>query len=536
MNKVIFFLFLIFLTTTFSQNSKPPKLVVGVVVDQMCYDYLYRFQSRFSNSGFKKLMSEGVNCRNTHYNYVPTYTAPGHASIYTGTTPSNHKIVANDWYSRELKREVYCVEDTNGKSPFNLKVLTITDQLKLTYPNSLVYSISIKDRSAILPGGHLSDGTFWYDDKTGKIISSNYFSIKRLSWLDDFNNRNYIQSSIEKGWVPLNNKGSYANWYLDSSSYEQSVFKSNHFPYVLKGKFSTKEEYKIFTYLPDANTMLTDLSIELINKQQIGKDETPDFLTISYSSTDILGHAFGPYSHEIEDMYVRLDLEISRLLNTLETKFGKDNFVLFLSADHAVLPVPQMLVDLKLPGGYFELDRIETKLRKAIDSIYHCDFISKIMNNNIYFDYDKMQKNNVEVLKAQQYVKGIVEKWDPVFSVYTSEELKTGNIRNDLWGNMVSNGFDKDLSGDVIFLLDPGFLSKKHVSEESKKGTSHGSPFGYDTQVPLLFYGKNVKHREIFRKIDIIDIVPTLVPILNIAQPSTVTGNPILEFLPTNDD
>jgi predicted AlkP superfamily pyrophosphatase or phosphodiesterase len=524
--------FSLFYNYSIAQSSTPPKLVVGIVVDQMCYDYLYRFQDRFSTDGFRKLMEYGVNCRNTHFNYMPTYTAPGHASIYSGTTPSNHKIVANDWYSRELKKEIYCVEDTLGRSPRNLKALTITDQLKLTYPNAKVFSLSIKDRSAVLPGGHLSNGSFWYDDKTGKIKTSDYYKKNTLSWLDEFNNRNYVKKAFEKGWVPMFQNSSYASWYSDSSKYEQSIFKSNKFPYDLKGKFSEKEECKLFTYLPEANTFLTDFALEMINHEQLGKDKTSDFLCVSYSSTDILGHAFGPYSHELEDMYIRLDLELARLISYLEKNIGKENFVLFLTADHAVLPVPQMLVDLKLPGGYFYLNELETKLRQEVIGQFKSDFILKIMNNNVYFDRELIQNKGIDYNEALMFVRNKIEHWENVFQVYTANELKSNQISDDNWSKMVLNGFDKELSGDILYVLNPGFLSKKHEGDEASfKGTSHGSPFGYDTQVPLLFYGKNIKHRDIFRKIEIVDIVPTLAPILNIAQPSTTTGTPILEVL-----
>jgi predicted AlkP superfamily pyrophosphatase or phosphodiesterase len=528
----IFLVLLFYCNYSTSQYTKPPKLVVGIVVDQMCYDYLYRFQDRFSKDGFRKLMENGVNCRNTHFNYIPTYTAPGHASIYTGTTPSNHKVVANDWYDREKKRLVYCVEDSSfGKSPLNLKALTITDQLKLTYPSSKVYSISLKDRSAILPGGHLSDGSFWFDEKEGRLKTSLFYPNSMSTYLDAFNRKNYAKNAILKGWEPLFKEGSYAYWYKDSSNYEQSVFKSNQFPYILKDKFTDKEEYKLFTYLPAANTMLTDFSIELIENQKLGNDLNSDFLCLSYSSTDILGHAFGPYSHEVEDMYLRLDLELSRLLKYLEKKIGKDNFILFLTADHAVLPVPQMLVDLKLPGGYFQVNEFEDQLRNEVKSQFNFDFILKIINNNIYFDRALLEEKSIDYEKAMLFVKSKLLKINEVFHVYTSTELQKGLINENLWSNLMLNGFDQKLSGDVLFILNPGYLSKKEFTVESKKGTSHGSPFGYDTQVPLLFYGKNIKKKEVYRHIEITDIVPTLSPLLNISQPATTIGKPILEVL-----
>jgi hypothetical protein len=222
---------------------------------------------------------------------------------------------------------------------------------------------------------------------------------------------------------------------------------------------------------------------------------------------------------------------LARLIFYLEKKIGKDNFVLFLTADHAVLPVPQMLVDLKLPGGYFYLNDLESKLRQDLISRFNCDFIQKIMNNNIYLNRLLIDKNNLDYDLVLQFVKKEVEKWKNVFSVYTSTEIQKGLVIDDYWSKMITNGFDKDLSGDIIYILNPGFLYKKSEDEADKKGTSHGSPFGYDTQVPLLFYGKNIKPKQIYRHIDIVDIAPTLAPILNISQPSSVTGYPIYELL-----
>jgi predicted AlkP superfamily pyrophosphatase or phosphodiesterase len=532
MKRLIFFLILTSFLSNYaiSQSNNTPRLVVGIVVDQMCYDYLYRFQDRFTKDGFLKLMNKGVNCRNTHYNYVPTYTAPGHASIYTGTTPSNHKIVANDWFSRKLNKVIYCVEDSNDRSPNNLKALTITDQLKLTYPSAQVFSVSLKDRSAVLPGGHLSNGTFWYDDKFGQMKTGQYYK-NSLNWLEYFNKQNYPKKAIDNGWTPMYQNGSYATWYSDSSKYEQSVFKSTKFPYDFKGKFSEKEEFKLFTYLPAANTMLTDFAIELIKNQNIGKDNVSDFLCVSYSSTDILGHAYGPYSHEVEDMYIRLDLELERLISYLEKNIGKENFVLFLTADHAVLPVPQMLVDLKLPGGYFYLNDLESDLRKDLVSVFKSDFILKIMNNNVYLNRELIKNKGFDYEEVLLFVRDKIKSWNHVFAVYTSSELIHNSVSDNVWSKAVLHGYDEELSGDLIYILNPGFLSKSADSHESTKGTSHGSPFGYDTQVPLLFYGKNIKPKEIFRKIEIVDIVPTLAPMLNVAQPSTATGQPILEIL-----
>ena len=524
----------------FGQVSQSPKLVVGIVVDQMCYDYLYRFQEKFSDSGFVKLMKEGTNCRNTHYNYVPTYTGPGHASIYTGTTPSNHGIVGNQWFVKSEGVNVNCVNDENVKtvgsnsnkgkcSPHHLLSNTITDQLKLTYKDSKVISLSIKDRGAILPGGHLSNGTYWFDKKEGKMITSDFFKKELPSWVKEFNALEYPSNSMSNFWETLYPISTYTESEPDDSKYE-ALFpgKSNPvFPYDLSVAPEARK-YEVFTSTPYANTYLTDFAIKAIASESLGLGKQSDFLCISYSSTDILGHAFGPYSVELEDMYLRLDLELSRLIKMLEDKVGKENFVLFLTADHAVVPVPQYLVDLKLPGGYLNLEQKTIELNEMLQVKFGSKFIQSNVNNNIYLDDKTIQLLGVDKAELIDFIKNEIYKWDGVKEVFTNKDLTLDCAKSE-WSKMVRQGYVRDRSGDIIFMLQPGYLSRD--GDVSHTGTSHGSAFNYDTHVPLLWYGEGIGAKEVFRKIDITDITATLTHILNLQTPNSTTGNPILEIL-----
>jgi hypothetical protein len=523
--------------------AQKPKLVVGVVVDQMCYEYLYRFQHRFSKNGFNKLISQGTHCRNTQYNYVPTFTGPGHASIYTGTTPSNHGIVANEWYDRDSKKDVYCVQDTTvvgvgadskyGKrSPVNLYSNTITDQLKLTYPNSKVISLSIKDRSSILPGGHLSDGSYWYDYKSGNFISSTFFMKNLPTWVENFNNRKQVDAYLEQTWNTFYPLETYKTGTEDNSPYEELLKGKTTptFPYNLKEMTGASKDYNLFTYTPFSNTLLTDLSLEALKNEKLGQRGESDFLCISYSTPDIAGHAFGPYSVEIEDIYIRLDLEIARLLAELEKTLGKDNFVFFITADHAVVPVPQYLVDRKLPGGYFYVKPNMENLRKKIQQNFGFDFVLENDNNNIYLNRPLLAERGVLLTDAQYFIKQEVASWNGVKRVFTSNELEN-QTSDDEWQDMVRLGYKHHLSGDVIYLLEPGYLPKSSEKKDGHKGTSHGSAFNYDTHVPLIWYGGKIPAQDIFRRVDIIDISATLVHILNLQKPNSTTGEPILELL-----
>lgn len=545
MKKQTFLLLLfisVFYSKPISQTKKSPKLLVGIVVDQMCYDYLYRYYDKFSTDGFKKIMNNGTNCRNTQYNYIPTFTGPGHASIYTGTTPSNHGIVANEWYDRKDQHEKNCVGDLlyasvgstskNGAcSPKNLKAITITDQLKLTYTEAKVISLSIKNRGAILPGGHKSDGSYWYDPSTGDFITSNYYKKELPMWLQNFNAKKHVSSYMQQTWNTLLPIENYTESGTDNSPYEELIFENTSptFPYTFT-QLDDSKKMSAFTATPFANTHLLNASLEAIQGEKLGKDNTPDFLCISFSSTDILGHAYGPQSIEIEDMYLRLDFEIARLLQYLEKEIGKNEFTLFLTADHAVVPVPQLLVDQKLPGGYFFLEKPLKELRDSCTRKFGFNCILDVANNNIYLDKQKLKTKDINITLVQNYIKDQLKSWSNIKNTYTADELENSE-HADNWKNLIKNGYMKEESGDVIFMLDAGYLPYQKDTEKNRQGTSHGSGYSYDTHVPLLWYGKNIPTQEVFRKVEITDITATLTHILQLSKPSLTTGEPIIEIL-----
>ena len=526
----------------FAQQPKSPKLVVGIVVDQMCYEYLYRYQAKFSEGGFKLLMNEGTNCRTTNYNYIPTFTGPGHASIYTGTTPNNHGIVANDWHDRTTGKSKNCVEDTMVEtvgstsayglfSPRNLKANTITDQLKLTYPMAKVISMSIKNRGAILPGGHLSDGSYWYDFMTGQFISSTFYMDSLPKWVNDFNEVNPKLSYIRDGWNTFFDITTYTESGPDDTPYEVGLpgKTSPTFPYNLL-EFAEGREHYLFTYTPFCDTYLTDFAIASLDTEKLGKDNQTDFLCISYSTPDMIGHSFGPQSIEIEDTYIRLDRDIEKLIKSLNEKVGKGEYTLFLTADHAVVPVPQYLIDNNLPGGYFFLEENMMDLRTKVTAKYGADVVVSEENLNIYLNHELIDSLKLSQKDVARFVADEIQAWENVKQVFTADRLQHASSDGE-WMDMVRKGYHKKESGDVIFILEPGFLDKHSDSEKSRKGTSHGSAFSYDTHVPLLWYGKNIPKQEVFRSIDITDITATLVHLLYLQQPSALTGKPILEIL-----
>lgn len=540
-NTALIFLFLLSLSYNSLFAQKQPKIIVGIVVDQMCYDYLYRFKHHFCPGGFNRFINKGLNCRNTLYNYVPTYTGPGHASIYTGTTPSNHGIVGNEWYQSQTKTTVNCVSDNTVQtigstslegqaSPRNLRTYTITDQLKMSSPESKVISISIKDRSAILPGGHLSDGSYWYDYSSGKFITSTYFKTELPKWLQNFNESKNASKYLAK-WDLLYPKTNYTS--ADVSPYEVILGgkTSATFPYDFKemSKIANNGN-QLFTISPFANELLTDLAMEAMSREQLGLDTKTDMLCISYSTPDIAGHAFGPYSLEMEDMYARLDRQIEKLLSHLDSRYGKDGYVVFLTADHAVVPVPQMLVDRKMPGGYLFLNERMTNLRSELMKKFGADLIEAEENQNIYLNQYRMDSLQLNKQVICNFIADQVRKWPEVKLAITQTSLISGMENLDEWGQMIQKGFDIERSGDVIFTLQPGYLTKSIDEPKAHTGTSHGSAFNYDTHVPLLWYGVNIPAGNSYRPIQIIDIAPTLIHLLNLQRTGAMTGVPIMEI------
>src|SRR5258706_419663 len=366
MKKIVVVLIYFFIQSVSLAEDKP-KLVVGIVIDQMRQEYLYRFQKKFGEGGFNRLMNDGFMLTNAHYNYVPTYTGPGHASIFTGSTPAVHGIIGNDWWDKNLKKYVNCVEDSrqqpvgstdgNGEvSPWRMLSTTITDELKLfSQKKSKVIGISIKDRGAVLPAGHMADAAYWYDVKTGKFISSTYYFNALPIWVDTFNALQLSDGYLNKEWKTFFPIEQYTESGPDDSPYEIKLKGKDKsvFPYDLKKLRTSNGNFELLPYTPMGDDLLTAFAEAALKGETLGKSKQTDFLTISFSSPDLVGHTLGPTSVEMQDMYLILDQHLEELLAKLDTEIGKNNYIVFLTADHAVVDVPQSLKDNRVPAGNF---------------------------------------------------------------------------------------------------------------------------------------------------------------------------------------
>lgn len=515
------FLSIIFLTCCAMQAQDQPKLVVGIVVDQMKMEYLYRFSNDFSSNGFKRLMSNGYTFHNTHYNYMPTYTAPGHASIYTGTTPSVHGIMGNDWFSRALGKEMYCTDDSSVQtlgdgankegqmSPRNLQSTTITDELRLaTNFKGKVIGISLKDRGAILPAGHFANWAFWYS-KTGDFISSTFYGAKLPDWVNEFNKEKRYMSYINSGWDLLRPIEIYNESLADDNPYESKLNGEKPvFPYNLKGMYE-KKDAGILRGTPFGNNFLADFAMKAIEKEELGKDTTTDFLTVSFSSTDYIGHDLGPRSVELQDTYLRLDQTIAEFLTYLDKTVGKDNYLLFLTADHAGAENAKFLSDRNYKVTNVEPKEIVKALKKYSVDTFGEDLVLNYSSFNLFFNKEVIKNKGLEIEKVKQSFVSFLMTQEQVKRVYTEEEIMA-NTGNDYFLNCIAKGYNVTQNGDLVVLDKPGYIEYKET------GTSHGTPYSYDTHVPLIFFGWNIKKGESHDKKVITEIAPTLSQLLKI--------------------
>ena len=526
---------------TVIENSKP-KLVIGIVVDQMRYDYLSRFYNNFGEGGFKRLMNDGYNLKNTHFNYVPTKTAIGHASIYTGTTPENHGIMGNDWYDKHLKRRVYCVRDDNYKtlgsnskegemSPHRLVTTTIGDQLHLAQNmNGKVITVSLKNRAAVLPGGHTANAAYWFDDKNvGQWISSSFYMDKLPNWVKKINASDTFEKYLSKPWNTYLDIEKYTNSHKDVNIYEDPFEGTDKptFPHNIQNLRKENSNFLLLRLTPFGNNITTDFAIQAIENEQLGKSDFTDFLAISYTSTDEVGHRFGPNSIELEDTFIRLDKDIERLLNHLDRTVGENNYTLFLTSDHGVSEVPKFLTDINIPSGYKSKKQNKLKIEEFTEKHFGENLVEDVMNNQVFLNHDKIKELKIDKNIVVEALIDEMINFQNIYKIASAKTLLNSQFTEGIMG-MVQRGFNQKFSGDIVFIEKPSVLSDWYLKLEA---TNHGSPYTYDTHVPLLFYGNGIKKGETFQYYPIIDIAPTVSALLNIEFPNGNTGKVIENVL-----
>lgn len=515
-----------------------PKLVVGIVVDQMRWDYLYRYSARYSADGFKKLLREGYSCENTSINYLPSFTAPGHSGIYTGSVPSITGIAGNNWIDEKTGKYVYCVDDatvrlvgggdtiSGSMSPKNMFTSTITDELRLaTNFNARVYGVAIKDRGSILPAGHLANAAYWFDDSTGNFCSSNYYSDPMPVWLKAFNNLRLADALMAQNWELLYNVSTYTQSTADDNKYEKPYKgeKSPVFPHqtsMLKGK----AKYNTIKALPAGNTLTLEMAKACSDGERLGRGPSTDFLCVSLSTTDYVGHQFAPNAVEVEDMYLRLDKDIADFIRYLDRTVGEDDYLLFLTADHGAAHNPQYLQDLKMPAGLMK-NNLKTTLNAALKAKYGKDsLVSHFENYQIYFNETLISNAKLDRERVKSSAIEFIHKTDGVAYVMDMERPNDAAIP-ELIKTMAINGYNNKRSGTLQVILQPGWYESDVVT-----GTTHGTWNPYDTHIPLVWFGWHIAPGATNSVVNMTDISATLAALLHIQMPNGCIGKPIKEL------
>lgn len=514
-------------------TSGRPKLVVGIVIDQMRWDFLYRYTARYSDNGFKRLINEGFTCENTFIPYTPASTAPGHTCIYTGSVPGIHGIIGNTWYSRQLHREVYCTEDSSASSvgstsdagkmsPQNLWATTVTDELRLAANfRSKVIGIALKDRGAILPAGHAANAAYWFDNANGAFITSSYYMKDLPAWATQFNAKKLPDQYLQQNWNTLYPIKTYSQSSGDEKSYESNFASGGTaFPHLTAN--IQKDKYNVLRSTPYGNSLTMEMAKAAIEGESLGQNDNTDFLAVSFSSPDYIGHAFGPNSVEAEDTYLRLDKELASFLNFLDKKIGKGQYTVFLSADHGAAQVPAYLKENRIPAGVMNEKDIETSLNDLIEKRFKIkNGVERITNYQVYLnqaitdaDEPKVKKAVIEHLLTYAAVAGAVDLQK------LAETPLTQHVKN-----VFINGYNQKLSGDILYFYKPQYF------EGSNKGTTHGLWNPYDSHIPLLFFGWGVKKGKTNRETYMTDIAATIAALLHIQMPSGCIGKVIEEVI-----
>ncbi|RYY60785.1 MAG: alkaline phosphatase family protein [Chitinophagaceae bacterium] len=537
MRRFALVLFVSFLVPLISGAQKPdrPKLVIGIVVDQMRWDYLYRYADRYGKDGFNRMVKQGYSCENTFIPYTPTYTAAGHTSVYTGSVPAINGIIGNSWYRRDLKRGWYCTEDTSvttvgststaGKmSPRNMWTSTITDELRLaTNFESKTIGIALKDRGAILPAGHAANAAYWFDNASGGWITSTYYMKELPEWVRKLNDQKLPDQYLSKNWNTLYPISTYKQSTEDVKDYEASILgEDNSFPH--NTATLTTNKYEAFRQTPGGNTYTFDMARATIDAEKMGQRGATDFLTVSFSSTDYVGHAFGPNSIEAEDTYLRFDRELGEFFKYLDTKIGAGQYLVFLTADHGVAHVPGFLEEHNMPGGTADDAVIQKWINTSAQKKYGiAKAIETVGNYQLYLNYAALDSAKIPVADFKLWALGELKSHPAIMSAYDLTSLAAATVNAKI-RERITNGFNYKLSGDIQFIFMPGFF------DGSNKGTTHGTWNPYDAHIPLVWYGWKIKPGKTNRETYMTDIAATVAALLRIQMPNGCVGNVIEEI------
>ena len=519
--------------------SEKPKLIIGITVSEMRYDYLKRYWDKFGDGGFKRLINQGTYCRNVHHDYLLSESAAGYASIATGAYPDVHGMVSEYWYDRLRNEVTFCIADEHVEtvggsydqgrySPSKLMVSTLSDDMKLTGKfKSKVVSLSLDPVAAVINGGHTANAAYWYDNTSGKWISSSYYQDSLSSWVNDFNNKNFANIYLDKVWEPSLPLKAYTESLSDTSDYEKGIKGRKVFPYDLSklSAISKKEKnYELLKYTPFGNSYTKDFAISTIVNENMGKDKITDWLMIGFSSSGYAGDIFNSWSVEMEDIYLRLDKDIEHFLNFVDKEIGLKNVLIYVTGENAVANDPAYLIDQRIPSGYFNYNAAISLLKSYLNLIYGSgDWIKFYYSQQLYLNIDLIESSKLSLTEFQNRVARFMIQFEGVSNVLTSDNLMTNNYTRGAF-EKIQKSYNQKRSGDILINLEAGWVEKGPDRKES-------SSFHYDTHVPLIWYGWKIGRAELSRQISVTDIMPTLGYFMDLSRPAAMQGEVIKELL-----
>ncbi|MDQ3279629.1 MAG: alkaline phosphatase family protein [Bacteroidota bacterium] len=541
---LVFFVFCCVVATAqrpVARTLPRPKLVVGIVVDQMRWDYLYRYYDRYQSGGFRRMLQEGFSCENTYINYVPTVTAIGHSTIYTGSVPAIHGIAGNEFIVQATGKSRYCTEDSTvqtvgapgqaGKmSPRNLLASTITDELKLaTNFRSKVIGIALKDRGSILPAGHAADAAYWFDDASGNWITSTYYMPELPGWVKGFNEKRLAERYLKQDWQTLYPIKTYVQSSADDNRYEGKFGEATTTTMPVKtSQLYTAKNVGAVRTTPYGNTLSLEFAKAAIENERLGQNNVTDFLALSFSSPDYIGHKMGVNAIETEDMYLRLDQDLANLFSYLDKKLGKGSYTVFLSADHGAAHNANFLEDNKIPGGFWEGSRVQRDLNNNLEQTFGAkNIVRSFSNGQVHLNYELIEKNKLPEDAIRKSILQFLRRQPTILFAADMNNLGEAHLPAELERRLV-NGYNQKLSGAISYVLEPGWYSG---SRERGTGTTHGTWNAYDARIPQLWMGWGIQQGRLNRPVDMTDIAPTLAALLRIQEPNGCIGKPIEEVL-----
>jgi len=538
------FLFISAITSNAQNHTKipseKPALIIGIVIDQMRYDYIYRFWEKYGDGGLKMMVQGGTFCKNASYNFLINETAVGHATISTGALPSHHGIISNNWYVSLQDKIINCVEDDkvntvvgsyeSGRySPRKLLASTIGDELKLANNfRTKVIGIALDNYAAILSAGHTADYAFWFDSETGNWVTSSYYVDSLPDWVVEFNEKRLANVYLERTWETLLPLAEYTESVSDTNKLETGIKGRYVFPYDLKKISSPRRnetDYDIIKYTPFGNALTKDLAIAAIMNEELGKDEYTDILTIGFSVNEYIGKVFGSNSVEMEDALLRLDRNLEHFFDFIDEYVGKERTLIYLTADHGLAYNPAYLEGHRIPSGEFNPNAALSLLGSYLNIIYgRGDWIKYYYAQQLYLNHELIEDARIPLEEFQEKVVLFLLQFEGVSNAVSAHTLQTTNFSDGIFRN-IQNGYHQKRSGDVIINLAPGW------TEKSYNNSSYHSSYIGDNHVPLLWYGWKISRATINRSVNLVDIVPTLAYFLDISRPNAAMGEIILELV-----